>query len=44
MKEFDGLAASAITITHLKHELVQKVWELLLDDEFMEGWHCGYLC
>ena len=41
MKEFDGLAASANTITHLKHELVQKVWELLLDVEFMEAYEHG---
>jgi hypothetical protein len=41
MKEFDGLAASANTITHLKRELVQKVWELLLDDEFMEAYEHG---
>ena len=41
MKEFDGVAASAITITHLKRELVQKVWELLLDDEFMEVYKHG---
>ena len=41
MKEFDGAAASAITITHLKLELVQKVWELLLDDEFMEAYKHG---
>ena len=41
MKEFDGLAASAITITHLKRELVQKVWGLLLDDAFMEVYKHG---
>jgi hypothetical protein len=41
MKEFDGLAASATTITHLKRELVQKIWELLLDDEFMEAYEHG---
>ena len=41
MKEFGGLAASANTITHLKHELVQKVWELLLDEEFMEAYEHG---
>ena len=43
MKEFDGLAASANTITHLKHELVQKVWELLLDEEFMEAYEHGLI-
>ena len=41
MKEFEGLAASATTMTHLKRELVQKVWELLLDDEFMEAYENG---
>jgi Plavaka transposase len=41
MKEFDGLAASATTITHLKCELVQKVWELLLDHEFMAAYELG---
>lgn len=41
MKIFDGLAASGNTITHLKRELVQKVWELLLDDEFMEAYEHG---
>jgi hypothetical protein len=41
MKEFEGLAASANTITHLKRELVQKVWELLLDEEFMEAYKHG---
>ena len=41
MKAFDGLAASANTITHLKRELVQKVWELLLDDEFLEVYEHG---
>ena len=38
MKEFDGIDTSANTITHLKCELVQKVWELLLDVEFMEAY------
>jgi len=41
MKEFNGLAASANTITHLKRELVQKVWELLLDDDFMQAYEHG---
>ena len=41
MKEFDGLATSTITITHLKCKLVQKVWELLLDDAFMEAYKHG---
>jgi hypothetical protein len=41
MKAYDGLAASADTITHLKRELIQKVWELLLDEEFMEAYENG---
>jgi hypothetical protein len=41
MKEFEGLAASATTMTHLKRDLVQKVWELLLDEEFMEAYEHG---
>jgi hypothetical protein len=41
MKAYNGLPASAETITHLKRELVQKVWELLLDDEFMEAYENG---
>ena len=41
MKVFDGLAASADTITHLKRELVQKIWELLLDDDFMYTYEHG---
>jgi len=41
MKAFDGFSASANTITHLKRELIQKVWELLLDDEFMEAYEHG---
>ena len=38
MKAFNGLGASADIITYLKHELIQKVWELLLDDEFIEAY------
>ena len=40
MKEY-GVAATAVTITHLKRELVQKVWEMLLDEEFMEAYEHG---
>ena len=41
MKAFNGLPASATTLTHLKRELVQKVWELLLDEEFMAAYEHG---
>jgi hypothetical protein len=41
MKAYNGLPASADTITHLKRELVQKVWELLLDDEFLAAYENG---
>lgn len=41
MKAYNGLPASADTITHLKRELVQKVWELLLDDEFLLAYQSG---
>jgi hypothetical protein len=36
-----GHAASAPTMTHLKRELMHAVWELLLDDEFMEAYEHG---
>ena len=26
---------------HLKHELIHAIWELLLDDEFMEAYKHG---
>ena len=33
--------ASATTITHLKRELVHKVWDLLLDPEFLHAYEHG---
>ena len=41
MKAYNGLPASAGTIMHLKRDLIQKVWELLLDDEFMAAYENG---
>jgi hypothetical protein len=41
MKAFDGLAASAATITHLKRELMHAAWLLLLDPEFMHAYEHG---
>ncbi|KDR76734.1 hypothetical protein GALMADRAFT_225666 [Galerina marginata CBS 339.88] len=41
MKAFDGIAASAATITHLKRELMHAVWLLLLDPEFMYAYVHG---
>ncbi|KAH9478019.1 hypothetical protein JR316_0010254 [Psilocybe cubensis] len=41
MKAFNGLAASAATITHLKRELIQAIWLLLLDPEFMHAYEHG---
>ncbi|KAF9555015.1 hypothetical protein CPC08DRAFT_643499, partial [Agrocybe pediades] len=38
---FDGLSASAPTITHLRHELMHAIWLLLLDDEFMHAYEHG---
>jgi hypothetical protein len=36
-----GFSASASTLTHLKRELVQAIWALLLDDEFMHAYEHG---
>ena len=41
MKAFDGVAASAATITHLKRELMHTIWLLLLDSEFMYAYEHG---
>lgn len=41
MKAFDGLAASAATITHLKRDLMHAIWLLLLDPEFMRAYVHG---
>jgi hypothetical protein len=37
---FDQPASSG-TITHLKREIFQKIWELLLDSEFLEAYEHG---
>ena len=36
-----GQPASASTITHLKCELFQQVWDLLLDPEFLHAYKHG---
>lgn len=38
MKIFNGMAASASTITHLKRELMHEVWLLLLNANFMHAY------
>ncbi|PPQ85893.1 hypothetical protein CVT26_001311 [Gymnopilus dilepis] len=43
MKAFDGVAASAATITHLKRELMHAIWLLLLDAEFMSAYVNGII-
>ncbi|KAF8154664.1 hypothetical protein B0H34DRAFT_860496 [Crassisporium funariophilum] len=41
MKAFNGVAASAATITHLKRKLMHAIWLLLLDPEFMYAYEHG---
>ncbi len=36
-----GSPASKEVLTFLKHELMQKIWELLLDPEFMHVYEHG---
>jgi len=36
-------AATAAMLTHLRRELVQAVWMLLMDDEFMHAYIHGFL-
>ena len=36
-----GYAASAPMMTHLKCELMHAIWELLLDNEFIEAYEHG---
>ena len=36
-----GEAASAPTMTHLKRELMHAVWDLLLDNKFMQAYEHG---
>ena len=38
-----GKAATAAMLTYLRRELVQAVWMLLLDDEFMHAYIHGFL-
>lgn len=43
MAVFDGLSASAATITHLKRELIHQIWLLFLDSEFMHAYEHGII-
>jgi hypothetical protein len=43
MEAFNGMAATAAMLTHLRRELVQAVWMLLMDDEFMQVYIHGFL-
>ncbi|GLB45992.1 hypothetical protein LshimejAT787_5000020 [Lyophyllum shimeji] len=38
---FDGMAASANTLVHLKRELMHAIWLLLLDEDFMHAYVHG---
>ena len=38
---FFSKSATATTLTHLKRELVHKIWALLLDEEFMHAYVHG---
>lgn len=38
-----GEAPSPAVLRFLKRELMQKIWLLLLDDEFIEAWETGIL-
>jgi hypothetical protein len=38
-----GFPASANTLTHLKRELIQAIWALILDPEFMHAYEHGIL-
>ncbi|THU78624.1 hypothetical protein K435DRAFT_699735 [Dendrothele bispora CBS 962.96] len=42
-KQKIGFPASAATLTHLKRELMQAIWALILDPEFMEAYEHGIL-
>jgi len=36
-----GEPATADTLTHLRRELIQAVWRILLDDDFMDAYENG---
>ena len=42
--EKHGKTPSKAVETHLKRELIQKVWALLLDDEFAAAYEFGMVC
>ena len=40
--EIFGKAATKEMLTHLQRELIQSVWTVILDDEFMDTYACGF--
>ncbi|KAF8227656.1 hypothetical protein L208DRAFT_1295463, partial [Tricholoma matsutake] len=42
-KENFGTTASQATLTHLKWELMHAMWELILNEEFMEAYKHGIM-
>lgn len=40
---FGGVAATKEVISHCKRELMQAVWNLLLDDDFIKAYEKGLL-
>jgi hypothetical protein len=38
-----NFSASAATLTHLKRELMQAIWSLLLDSDFMHAYQNGII-
>lgn len=40
---FDNIAATKEVISHCKRELMQAVWNLLLDDDFIDAYVNGRL-
>jgi len=42
-KENFGTTASQATLTHLKRELMHTIWELILNNKFMEAYEHGIM-
>ena len=42
-KETFGTTATADILTYLRRELMQSVWRILLDDEFMDAYENGFI-
>ena len=40
---FDGVSASAATLTHLRRELMHAIWDLILDEEFVHAYEHGVI-